>query len=307
MAGFVTSLVHAQTINTTCTLYPGAAYCTSTSSDGGAAAAQARQQQYETGQAIGNSIGMAIFRAHFPGWRRKYCSTHPAQPFYYGNANGDSITGTCPTLQGLANEAAGEFIGKHRSAVTSAEQAVAIDKYIADNHLPDWQPNSYEKAAKAVPVVIVRASQQATENPQRPAQGPQPAAQSPQQSSSSQDVFVWFDEPLPVAGAPLFEVLVTRQAYDGAMAILRQARRGNTSVQAGTSTLDADYHPATVSLAAWNKGNPGAAPTLFYWQGEDVGDMTPVMHFHMSKRAYEQMLALMAGSDLRARPPQASK
>ena len=107
MAGFVTSLVHAQTINTTCTLYPGAAYCTSTSSDGGAAAAQARQQQYETGQAIGNSIGMAIFRAHFPGWRRKYCSTHPAQPFYYGNANGDSITGTCPTLQGLANEAAG--------------------------------------------------------------------------------------------------------------------------------------------------------------------------------------------------------
>ena len=201
----------------------------------------------------------------------------------------------------------GEFIGKHRSAVTSAEQAVAIDKYIADNHLPDWQPNSYEKAAKAVPVVIVRASQQATENPQRPAQGPQPAAQSPQQSSSSQDVFVWFDEPLPVAGAPLFEVLVTRQAYDGAMAILRQARRGNTSVQAGTSTLDADYHPATVSLAAWNKGNPGAAPTLFYWQGEDVGDMTPVMHFHMSKRAYEQMLALMAGSDLRARPPQASK
>ena len=67
MAGFVTSLVHAQTIHTTCTLYPGAAYCTSTSSDGGAAAAQARQQQYETGQAIGNSIGMAIFRAHFPG------------------------------------------------------------------------------------------------------------------------------------------------------------------------------------------------------------------------------------------------
>ena len=106
--------------------------------------------------------------------------------------------------------------------MTSAEQAVAIDKYIADNHLPDWQPNSYEKAAKAVPVVIVRASQQATENPQRPAQGPQPAAQSPQQSSSSQDVFVWFDEPFPVTGAPLFEVLVTGRAYDGALAILRQ-------------------------------------------------------------------------------------
>jgi hypothetical protein len=41
----------AQTVNTSCTLYPGAAYCTSTVSDGGAAAAaQARQQQYEAGQ-----------------------------------------------------------------------------------------------------------------------------------------------------------------------------------------------------------------------------------------------------------------
>jgi hypothetical protein len=331
MAGFGISLAHAQTINTSCTLYPGAAYCTSTSSDGGAAAAQARQQQYETGQAIGNSIGMAIFRAHFPGWRRKYCSTHPAQPFYYGNANGDSITGTCPTLQGLANEAAGEFIGKHRSAVTSAEQAVAVDKYIADNHLPDWQPKSYEKAAKAVPVATGKASQQATENPQQPAQspqqaaqthvlqvvlgwpasqqpaqGPQQAAQTPQQSSSSRDLFVWFDEPFPVTGAPLFEVLVTGRAYDGALAILRQARHGNTSVQAGTSTLDTDYHPATTSLASWNKSNPNSAPTLFYWQGEDISDTTAVMHFRMTKRAYEQMLALMAGSDLRARPPQAS-
>jgi hypothetical protein len=120
---------HAQTINTTCTLYPGSAYCTSTTSDGGAAvAAQARQQQYEAGQAIGSGVGMAIFRAHFPGWRRKHCSTHPGQPFYYANARGDSITGTCPTLQGLANEAAAEFIAKHHDAVTSVEQATAIDK-----------------------------------------------------------------------------------------------------------------------------------------------------------------------------------
>ena len=286
MVGFGVSLVHAQTINTSCTLYPGAAYCTSTISDGGAAAAaQARQQQYEAGQAIGRGIGMAIFQAHFPGWRRKYCSTHPAQPFYYGNAAGDSITGTCPTLQGLANEAAAEFVGKHRNAVTSSEQAVAIDKYIADNHLPDWQPKSYEKAAKAITVPTGKESQQATENPQQSVQSPQqaaqtqvlqmvlgwpvalpqlarssqPAAQTPQQSMSSQDVFVWFDEPLPTAGAPLFEVLVTRRAYDGALAILRQAPQGNTSVQAGTSTLDTDYHPATVNLGSWNKSNPCCA------------------------------------------------
>jgi hypothetical protein len=31
-----------------------------------------------------------------------------------------------------------------------------------------------------------------------------------------------------------------------------------------------------------------------------LSDVTAVMHFRMTKRAYEQMLALMAGSDLRA-------
>src|SRR5579871_5848539 len=121
---FPVPLFYAQTINTSCTLYPGAAYCTSTGSDSRTAAV-ARQQQYETGQAIGNSIGMAIFRTHFPGWRRKYCSTHPSQPFYYGNATGDSITGTCPTLQGLSDEAAAEFVGKHPGMITSFEQAIA--------------------------------------------------------------------------------------------------------------------------------------------------------------------------------------
>ncbi len=90
--GFST-LTIARTINTTCTLYPGAAYCTSTTNDPGLAAAQARQQQYETGQAIGGGVGMAIYRAHFPGWRRKFCSEHPGQPFHFGNARGDSMTG----------------------------------------------------------------------------------------------------------------------------------------------------------------------------------------------------------------------
>jgi hypothetical protein len=116
----------AQTVNTSCTLYPGAAYCTSTVSDGGAAAAaQARQQQYEAGQAIGSGIGMAIYRARFPGWRRGHCAKHPGQPFHYGNARGDSINGTCPSIQGLANEAASEFVAKHPGAVKSAEQAAA--------------------------------------------------------------------------------------------------------------------------------------------------------------------------------------
>jgi hypothetical protein len=138
--GFATHLADTPTISTTCTLYPGAAYCTSTANDGGAAAAaQAREQQYETGQAIGSGIGMAIFRAHFPSWRRKYCSKHPGQLFYYGNASGDSITGTCPTQNGLANEAAAEFLAKHPGAVQSHEHAATIDNYIAEKQLPAWE------------------------------------------------------------------------------------------------------------------------------------------------------------------------
>lgn len=281
-------LLYAQTVSTSCALYPGAVYCTSIGSDNSAATV-ARQQQYETGQAIGNSVGMAIFRAHFPGWRRKYCSAHPTLPFYYGNAAGDSITGTCPTLQGLSNEAAAEFVAKHPGAVASPDQAVAVDKYIAENHLPPWQPTSYERAIKAASVPVGT-------NPQQPTQS---VYQNP-----TQDVFVWFDEPFPVAGTLLTEVLVTSHAYDGAVALLRRARQGNTSVKAGMSVLDTDYHPATASLASFHKNSPDPALTLFYWQGEKVEDTTPVMHFRMTKRAYEQMLALMAGTDLRAQLPQ---
>ena len=289
--GLVTNVANAQTINTTCTLYPGVAYCTSTANDGGAAvAAQARQQQYETGQAIGSGIGMAIFRAHFPGWRRNYCSKHPGQPFYYGNAAGDSITGNCPTLNGLANEAAAEFLAKHPGAVQSREHATAIDDYLAENHLPAWQAKSYEKALKALPI------------PANVLPAPQPKQPAP--STLAKDLFVWFDEPAPSPGTPLFEVVVTAHAYDGALALLRQARQGNTSVRAGASMLDAGYHPSTVSLASWQKSNPSAAPAMFYWQGEDVSDATAVMHFEMTKRAYEQMLALVAGSELRVRPSQ---
>lgn len=147
---FLSMPILAQTYNTSCTLYPNTASCTTTKADGGAAAnAEAQRQQYQTGQAIGSGMGMAIFRAHFPGWRRKHCSQHPEQPFDYRNAAGDSIKGTCPTLNQLANEAAQEFRGKHPYAVKSPEQAQAMDKYIVDNKLSPWEPKSYEKAAAA--------------------------------------------------------------------------------------------------------------------------------------------------------------
>jgi hypothetical protein len=238
---------------------------------------------------------MAIFRAHFPGWRRGFCSKHPSQPFYYGNARGDSITGTCPTLNGLANEAAAEFLVKHPGSVRTPEHAAAIDKYISENHLAAWEPRSYEKALKAVALPAVSA-------PTVSLSQPAPAVPLTQ----GNDLFVWFDEGVPLPGAPLFDVVVTSHAYDGALAILRQARQGKTSVQAGTSVLDTDYHPSTLSLSAWRKVNPGSSPSLFYWQGENVSDTTPIMHFQMTKRAYEQMLALVAGTDLRVRPPEVS-
>jgi hypothetical protein len=69
--------------------------------------------------------------------------------------------------------------------------------------------------------------------------------------------------------------------------------------------LDTGYHPATVGLDSWQKNNTNSAPSLFYWKGEEVSGATSVMHFQMTKRAYEQMLALVAGSDLRVRPSQA--
>jgi hypothetical protein len=116
------------------------------------------------------------------------------------------------------------------------------------------------------------------------------------------DLFVWFDEPAPAPGAPLFDVVITSRAYDGTLTMLRQARQGNTSVQVGTSVLDADYHPSTTSMASWQKLHSQLEPSVFYWQGEQVNEATPVMHFQMTKRAYEQMLALVAGSDLRFHP-----
>jgi hypothetical protein len=163
----------------------------------------------------------------------------------------------------------------------------------AENNLPPWEPKSYEKAAKA------------TANSD-PASLREPAAPVTMPQALAEDVFWWFDETAPKPGAPLFEVVLTGRAYDGALGMLRQARQGNTGVQSGASILDTDYHPPTVSFSSWRKSNPTSAPSMFYRQGEDVNDVTPVMHFQMTKRAYEQMLALTAGSDLRVRPSQGS-
>lgn len=136
----------AQTYNTSCVLYPSAAYCTTSTSDGGTAMASAeRQQQYDAGYAVGRNVGMGIARKMFPGWRRKYCSQHPEQPFYYN----EEISGSCPTLEHLAYEAAYEFRAKHGDQIKSAEHAQAIVTYIQTNNLPDWEPKSYQKAAKA--------------------------------------------------------------------------------------------------------------------------------------------------------------
>jgi hypothetical protein len=272
-------------VNTTCTLYGNTATCTS--HDNGAEIRRQQQAQYEAGNAAGSAVGMAIFRAHFPGWRKKYCSQHPSQPFYYGNARGDSITGTCPSLDGLSNEAAQEFVGKHPGAVKSQAHAALIDRYIADNSLPPWESKSYEKAAK-------ETESRATETPKIQSVSAQPVAG---------DVFWWFDEQPPAPSATLFPVLITPRAYDGALTLLRQARGSNTDVKAGQSVLDTNFHPSSVSLEAWRKAN-NSSPPLFYWNGEHVDKDVSVMHFNMTQRAYEQTLSMTAGSDLRFSKPE---
>lgn len=277
-------------VTTVCSLSGNTAYCTS--NDQSAQVAEQQREQYEAGEAIGRGIGSAIFRAHFPGWRRKYCSKHPGQPFVYSNAAGDSISGTCPSAEGLANEVAGEWRAKHPSYEPNPANGQTMVAYIAEHHLSFFEAKSYDEAFRNLK-----------------ANGPQKfdqPVQSTPSNSAPQDVFMWFDEPAPAPGAPLFDVVVTARAYDGALDILRKARQGSTSVQAGKSVLDTNYHPSTVSLESWQKSNPDAAPSLFYWQGEEVNGTTPVMHFQMTKRAYEQMLALVAGSDLRVRPSQAN-
>jgi hypothetical protein len=285
----VVTLTAAAQVSTVCSLYGNTAYCSS--NDQSAQLAEQQREQYATGAAIGRGIGMSIFRAHFPGWRRKYCSTHPTQPYVYSNAAGDSISGTCPTAENLANEVAAEWLAKNKNYEPTPANGQTMVAYVAEHHLSFFEKKSYDEAYRYLKANGPRKFEQ-------PA--PAPAIPTPQ------DIFVWFDESAPGSGAPLFEVLVTARAYDGALAILRQARQGNTSVQAGTSVLDTGYHPATVGLDSWQKSNPNSAPSLFYWQGEDLNGATPVMHFQMTKRAYEQMLALVAGSDLRVRLSQTS-
>jgi hypothetical protein len=276
----------AAQVTSVCTLNGNTAQCTST--DNGALAAERQREAYETGQALGQSIGMAIFRAHFPGWRRKYCSKHPSQPFVYANASGDSISGTCPNAEGLANEVAAGWIAKHHGYTPTPANGRTIIGYISEHHLSFFESKSYDAGYR----FLVVNGPQATESAASPAK------------AVPGEIFTWFDESAPSPGAPLFDAVVTSRAYDGALAMLREARKGNTAVQAGTSVLDTDYHPSTMSLDSWRERSGGPVPSLFYWQGEVISGTTPVMRFQMTKRAYEQMLALLAGSELRMRPLQ---
>jgi hypothetical protein len=174
--------------------------------------------------------------------------------------------------------------------------------YIAGHHSSFFEKKSYDEAFRYLKASGPMNSEQLAKFQSTVGQTPSSGAGP---SSTPHDVFVWFDESTPEPGAPLFDVVVTPRAYDGALAILRKARQTNTSVQSGKSVLDTNYHPSTESLDSWQKSNPKLAPSLFYWQGEEVTGASPVMHFEMTKRAYEQMVALVAGSDLRVRPSQA--
>jgi hypothetical protein len=131
-------------VTTICSLSGNTAYCTS--NDQGAQMAEQQREQYEMGQQIGRGVGMAIFRAHFPGWRRKYCSTHLGQPFVYSNAAGDSISGTCPSAEGLANEVAAEWVAKHPDYKPTPTNGQTMVAYIAEHNLSFFETKSYDEA-----------------------------------------------------------------------------------------------------------------------------------------------------------------
>jgi hypothetical protein len=120
------------------------------------------------------------------------------------------------------------------------------------------------------------------------------ADESIDKSVNASDVFVWFDEGAPTPGMQFMDVVVTALAYDNYLNILRMARGRDTSVKWGTSVLDTNYHPHTFRLGDWiaEIGHVDAVPAVTFWEGEVLSDTTPVMHFYMTRKAYQSTMAI---------------
>jgi cell division protein FtsL len=108
-------------------------------------------------------------------------------------------------------------------------------------------------------------------------------------------LFIWFDEEQPKSGSQVIEVCVTARAYEGVLSILREVRGKNTAVKSGSSVLDTNYHPPSFQLGTWisQQPSPEKLTSVFYWNDEVLGDTTPAMDFYMTRRAYENIMAVV--------------
>jgi hypothetical protein len=193
-------------------------------------------------------------------------------------------------------------------AILGSPQPDQPKQQVANVPLPSPAATVSNPKPSATPVSAPKARAAVYKSAPAATPAPAPAAKALSTPASAAkgvptpDLFVWFDESAPTAGTPLLDVILTVRAYDGAVAILRKQRHGSVTVRTGANVLDPDYHPTTATLLSWHKRNPNSAPWVFYWLGEEVNGDVSVVHFQMTKRAYEELLALSASSDLRIRP-----
>lgn len=96
-------------------------------------------------------------------------------------------------------------------------------------------------------------------------------------------VFYWFDEQLR-RNSTVFHIVITSRAYDEVIGILQKTLGEKTT----------KLRPAAYPFRRWaDSATPQSVASLFYWWDETLTDDTYVMDFYMTKRAYEQTVAIV--------------
>ncbi len=96
-------------------------------------------------------------------------------------------------------------------------------------------------------------------------------------------VFYWFDEQVR-KNSTIFHIVITARAYDEVIAVLQKTLGEKTT----------KLRPETYPFRRWlGSATPQSVASLFFWWDETLSDDTPVMDFYMTKRAYEQTVAIV--------------
>jgi len=108
-------------------------------------------------------------------------------------------------------------------------------------------------------------------------------------SSSSQNavtealIFYWFDEQVRPKST-VYHIVISARAYDEVIAILQKTLGEKTT----------KLRPEPYPFRRWlESASPRSVPSIFYWWDETLTDDTPVMDFYMTRRAYEQTVAIV--------------